>query len=68
MNAGASAGLMPEKVLVNERAITTAGLANDVEAVNHRQLETLLPPTPPSTGTRAGDPLLIAMNRSIVQG
>jgi hypothetical protein len=34
MNAGASVGLMPEKVLVRDRAITTAGLAKDVEAVN----------------------------------
>src|SRR5271169_3581057 len=30
INAGASIGRMPEKVLVSERAIATAGLANDV--------------------------------------
>ncbi len=35
MNAGASTGLMPEKVLVKDRAITTAGLAKEVDAVNH---------------------------------
>ena len=34
MNAGASVGRMPEKVSVNERARVTAGLANDVDAVN----------------------------------
>ena len=34
MNAGVSAGRMPEKVSVNERARVTAGLANDVDAVN----------------------------------
>ena len=34
MNAGASVGAMPLNVLVNDRAIVTAGLANDVEAVN----------------------------------
>ena len=34
MNAGASAGAMPLKVSVNDRAMVTAGLANDVEAVN----------------------------------
>jgi hypothetical protein len=33
MKAGASVGAMPAKVLDNERAIVTAGLANDVEAV-----------------------------------
>ena len=31
---GAAAGMMPENVLVNERAMVTAGLANDVEDVN----------------------------------
>jgi len=31
---GASIGLMPEKVFVNDRANVTAGLANDVDAVN----------------------------------
>ena len=34
MNAGASAGRMPANVSDNERAIVTAGLANDVEDVN----------------------------------
>jgi hypothetical protein len=34
MNPGASAGTMPEKVLVKLRAMVTAGLAKDVEAVN----------------------------------
>src|SRR6185436_8014755 len=34
MNPGRSAGRMPENVLVSERAIATAGLAKDVEAVN----------------------------------
>lgn len=34
MNAGASTGLMPDKVLLAERARVTAGFANDVEAVN----------------------------------
>jgi hypothetical protein len=31
---GKSTGRMPEKVLVNERAIATAGFAKEVEAVN----------------------------------
>ena len=34
MNAGASAGRMPAKVFDSDRAIVTAGLANEVEAVN----------------------------------
>ena len=34
MKPGRSSGRMPENVLVSERAIATAGLANDVEAVN----------------------------------
>ena len=34
MKPGRSTGRMPEKVLVRERAIATAGFANDVEAVN----------------------------------
>jgi len=34
MNPGASAGRMPEKVLVIDRAMVTAGFAKDVEAVN----------------------------------
>src|SRR5262249_10411131 len=34
MNAGASAGRIPENVSVTERASVTAGLANDVDAVN----------------------------------
>jgi hypothetical protein len=34
MNPSASAGRMPVKVDVNVRASVTAGLANDVEAVN----------------------------------
>src|SRR5262245_35594067 len=34
MNAGASAGRMPENVSVAERASVTAGLANDVDAGN----------------------------------
>jgi hypothetical protein len=34
MNAGASAGRIPAKVSVAERASVTAGLANDVDAVN----------------------------------
>src|SRR5258706_3367508 len=34
MKPGSSTGRIPENVLVNERAIATAGLANDVEAVN----------------------------------
>ena len=33
---GRSIGRMPEKVLVRERAIATAGFANEVEAVNQR--------------------------------
>jgi hypothetical protein len=34
MNAGASEGRMPANVSVAERASVTAGLANDVDAVN----------------------------------
>ena len=34
MKPGASAGRIPANVSLNERAIVTAGLANDVEAVN----------------------------------
>ena len=34
MKPGASAGRMPAKVSVVARASVTAGLANDVEAVN----------------------------------
>lgn len=34
MKAGASAGRIPANVSVAERASVTAGLANDVEAVN----------------------------------
>ena len=34
MKPGASAGRIPAKVLVNDRATVTAGLANEVEAVN----------------------------------
>ena len=34
MKPGRSTGRMPEKVLVSDRAIATAGLANEVEAVN----------------------------------
>ena len=34
MNPGASAGRIPEKVFVNDRANVTAGLANEVEEVN----------------------------------
>ena len=34
INAGTPAGAMPAKVSEIERAIVTAGLANDVEAVN----------------------------------
>ena len=34
MKLGADPGAMPAKVLLRERAIVTAGLANDVEAVN----------------------------------
>jgi len=34
MNAEIPAGAMPAKVSESERAIVTAGFANDVEAVN----------------------------------
>ena len=34
MNAAIPAGAMPAKVSDSERAIVTAGFANDVEAVN----------------------------------
>jgi hypothetical protein len=34
MNAKMSAGAIPEKVFVAPRASVTAGLANDVDAVN----------------------------------
>ena len=34
MNMGTSAGAIPEKLFVRARAIVTAGLAKDVEAVN----------------------------------
>jgi hypothetical protein len=34
MKPGKSIGRMPENVLVRDLAIATAGLANDVEAVN----------------------------------
>ena len=34
MKPGKSTGRMPAKVLVKARAMATAGLANDVEAVN----------------------------------
>ncbi len=34
MNPRMSAGRMPANVVVNERAIVTAGLANEVDAVN----------------------------------
>ena len=34
MNAGADDGRMPANVLLNMRAIVTAGLANDVDDVN----------------------------------
>jgi len=34
MNSGTSTGRIPEKVFDSERAIVTAGLANDVDAVN----------------------------------
>jgi hypothetical protein len=34
MNAGTSVGAMPANVLEKERAMVTAGLAKDVEAVN----------------------------------
>ena len=34
MKPGRSAGRMPENVLVSARATATAGLANEVEAVN----------------------------------
>jgi hypothetical protein len=33
-NAGTSIGRIPEKLSVKDLAIVTAGLANDVEAVN----------------------------------
>ena len=35
MNPGASTGRIPANVSVSVRAMVTAGLANDVEAVNH---------------------------------
>ena len=34
MKPGTSTGRMPEKLLVSDRAIATAGLANEVDAVN----------------------------------
>ncbi len=34
MKAGAEEGAIPAKLLLNDRAIVTAGLANEVEAVN----------------------------------
>ena len=34
MKAGADEGAMPANVLLSDRAIVTAGLANDVDAVN----------------------------------
>ena len=34
MNGGTSCGRIPAKVSVSERAIVTAGFANDVEGVN----------------------------------
>ena len=34
MNGGAELGAMPAKVFDRDRAMVTAGLANDVEAVN----------------------------------
>jgi hypothetical protein len=34
MNAGTSAGRIPENVLLSERAIVMAGLANEIDAVN----------------------------------
>jgi len=34
MNAGTSAGRIPENALLSERAIVMAGLANEVDAVN----------------------------------
>jgi hypothetical protein len=34
MTPGASIGRMPENVFVSERAIVTAGFANEVDAVN----------------------------------
>jgi hypothetical protein len=34
MNAGAFAGRIPENVFVTERPKVTAGLANEVDAVN----------------------------------
>ena len=35
MNPGTSPGRMPENVSVNERASVTAGLANEVDELNH---------------------------------
>jgi hypothetical protein len=35
MNAGTLVGAIPANVSESERAIVTAGLANEVEAVNH---------------------------------
>jgi hypothetical protein len=34
MNIGPSVGVIPEKLFVSPRAIVTAGLAKDVDAVN----------------------------------
>ncbi|MGY4297186.1 hypothetical protein ACVWXN_005281 [Bradyrhizobium sp. i1.4.4] len=34
MKPGRSVGRMPENVFVSDRAMATAGFANDVEAVN----------------------------------
>ena len=34
MNSGTSAGRMPANVFVSDRAIVTAGFANEVDAVN----------------------------------
>ena len=34
MNIGTSAGAIPEKLFVSARAMVTAGLAKDVDAVN----------------------------------
>jgi hypothetical protein len=34
MNAGTDAGAIPAKVLLSDRAMATAGLAKEVEAVN----------------------------------
>jgi hypothetical protein len=36
MKPGRSIGRMAEKVLVRERAVATAGFANEVKAVNQR--------------------------------